>query len=113
MSAMPGWGSAPGPALPRADEPAAESPRRGRAAVVRCGRGESPGARWCASGGADHGAGRADDPSWPGGSGRVAGCRPDQAAAAAAWRRSPAGRKKDPAIVTALTELVEPVTAGD
>src|SRR5215831_12388514 len=108
MSAMPGRGGAPGPAPARADEPAAESARRGRTSVVRRRRSESTGPRWRAVGGADHRAGREDGPARPGGRGGRAGGRADQAAAAAARWWATAGRKKDPASVTALAELVEP-----
>ena len=70
-------------------------------------------ARRCGAGGPDHRLGREDDSARPGGSSRLAGCRTDQATAAAAWGRATAGRNKDPAILTTLQELVEPVTAGD
>src|SRR5215212_8690295 len=113
MSALPGRGSAPGPAPARADEPAAESTRGSRASVVRRRGGEPAGARWGAPGGTDHRPGSEDDPAWPGGSRRGVGGRADQAAAATARGWPSAGRKKDPAVLTALQEVVEPVTAGD
>src|SRR5436190_10521127 len=112
VSAVSGRGSAPGPGAARTNKPAAQSARRTGASVVCRRRGESPGPGWGAPGGPDHGPGRADDPAGPAGSGRLAGRRAGQAAAAGRGRAA-TGRKKDPAIVTALEGLVEPVTAGD
>src|ERR1019366_6766763 len=95
-----------------ADECVARAVGRGAAALV-CGAGVAAArARRRPIARADHWAGRSDHSAGSGGIGGGIGSLSGEPGAAAGWG-TPAGRKKDPAVIPALQELVAPETAGD